>query len=129
MSTETTYSIKTIAEKFGLTPNALRFYEKEGLLPHVGRSESGIRRYTAEDMEWLSLICCLKNTGMGIKQIRQFVNLTLEGDETLPERCELLRAHKRDVEKRIEEMQQLLQKVTWKINYFEGLQKTAEEKK
>lgn len=114
------YSIKEAAEKFGLTPNALRFYEKEGLLPHVERSRSGIRRYSDEDMEWLSLICCLKNTGMGIKQIREFVNLTLEGPETLARRCQLLRDHKTEVESRIAEMQTLLQKVSWKIGYFEG---------
>ncbi|MBP3542217.1 MAG: MerR family transcriptional regulator [Clostridia bacterium] len=114
------YSIKAAAEKFGLTPNTLRFYEKEGLLPHVERSQSGIRRYTDEDLEWLSLICCLKNTGMGIKQIREFVNLTLLGPETLYQRCQLLRQHKAEVEGRIAEMQQLLQKVSWKIGYFEG---------
>lgn len=114
------YSIKAAAEKFGLTPNALRFYEKEGLLPHVERSVSGIRRYSDEDMEWLSLICCLKNTGMGIKRIREFVNLTLEGPETLARRCQLLRDHKTEVESRIAEMQTLLQKVSWKIGYFEG---------
>lgn len=114
------YSIKAAAEKFGLTPNTLRFYEKEGLLPQVERSQSGIRRYTDEDLEWLSLICCLKNTGMGIKQIREFVNLTLLGPETLGKRCQLLRQHKAEVEGRIAEMQQLLQKVSWKIGYFEG---------
>jgi len=114
------YSIKAAAEKFGLTPNTLRFYEKEGLLPQVERSQSGIRRYTDEDLEWLSLICCLKNTGMGIKQIREFVNLTLLGPETLYQRCQLLRQHKAEVEGRIAEMQQLLEKVSWKIGYFEG---------
>lgn len=123
------YSIKAAADKFGLTPNTLRFYEKEGLLPQVERSQSGIRRYTDEDLEWLSLICCLKNTGMGIKQIREFVNLTLLGPETLYQRCQLLRQHKAEVEGRIAEMQQLLQKVSWKIGYFEGQYKEYQKGK
>jgi DNA-binding transcriptional MerR regulator len=69
-------------------------------------------------MEWLSLICCLKNTGMSIKQIKHFVTLSLEGDSTLKQRCVLLQEHKKEVENQIQEMQNHLQKVTHKIEYF-----------
>ncbi|MDR2417946.1 MAG: MerR family transcriptional regulator [Treponema sp.] len=112
------YSIKEVSEKTGLAPHVLRYYENEGLLPSVARSRSGIRRYSENDLEWLSLICCLKNTGMSIKQIKNFVELSLEGDTTLQERCKLLREHKKNVEAQILEMQKHLQKVTHKIEYF-----------
>ena len=113
------YTVKVMAEKVGLKPHVLRYYEKEGLLPHVNRAKSGIRHYTDEDLEWLGLICCLKNTGMSIKQIRDFVNLSLQGPEALKERCEMLVAHKRDVEAHILEMQKQLETVTHKINFFQ----------
>jgi DNA-binding transcriptional MerR regulator len=112
------FTVRIAAEKAHLSPNALRYYEKEGLLPHVNRSKSGYRHYTEDDLEWLSLICCLKNTGMSIKQIRDFVNLSLQGPETLKDRCEMLCAHKQEVEERIAEMNRHLEKVTHKIAYF-----------
>lgn len=112
------YSVKTVAQKTNLSPHVLRYYEKEGLLPHIARSKSGIRRYTDADLEWLGLICCLKNTGMTIKQIRDFVNLSQQGPETLKARCELLLAHKKEVEVHIEEMNRHLEKVSHKIAYY-----------
>jgi len=57
------YTIKDMAEKADLKPHVLRSYEKEGFLPHISRTQSGTRRYTDEDVEWLSPVCCLKNTG------------------------------------------------------------------
>ncbi len=113
-----TYSIKEVSEKTNLKAHVLRYYEREGLLPNVSRSESGIRRYSEEDLEWLGLICCLKNTGMSIKQIREFVALSAQGKETLKQRCDMLIAHKKIVESQIEEMQNHLIKVTHKIEYF-----------
>jgi DNA-binding transcriptional MerR regulator len=101
-----------------LPPHVLRYYENEGLLPSIARSPAGIRRYSEQDMEWLGLICCLKNTGMSIKQIKHFVALSLEGDSTLKQRCALLQEHKKEVENQIQEMQRYLQKVTHKIEYF-----------
>jgi DNA-binding transcriptional MerR regulator len=112
------YTVKTAAEKANLSPNTLRYYEKEGLLPRIHRTKNGIRHYSDEDMEWLGLICCLKNTGMSIKQIRDFVNLSTQGPETLKDRCEMLIAHKREVEEHIGEMNRHLDKVTHKIAYF-----------
>ena len=114
------YSIKEVSEKTHLKAHVLRYYEKEGLLPFVSRSESGIRRYSEDDLEWLGLICCLKNTGMSIKQIKDFVELSVQGSETLKERCDLLIEHKKNVQVQIEEMKEHLKKVSHKIEYFSG---------
>ena len=112
------YSVKQVSEKTGLSAHVLRYYEKEGLLPHIQRTKSGIRHYAECDLEWLGLICCLKNTGMSIKQIKDFVDLSLKGDGTLGQRCEMLKAHKKNVEAKIEQMHKHLEKVTHKIAYF-----------
>lgn len=112
------YSMKQVSQMTGLTPHTLRYYEKEGLLPDVHRTLSGIRRFSQEDIEGLGLICCLKSTGMSIKQIREFVELSMQGDCTLQRRCEMLKLHKRHVEEEIQQMQQHLQKVTHKIAHF-----------
>ena len=121
------YSIQEACEKTGLTAHTLRFYEKEGLLTNVGRSAGGFRQYSDEDMEWLGLICCLKNTGMPLQEIARFVQLAHEGDQTLEERVELLKDHRKKLIERMEEMQQYLEKITWKVNFFSGKLETWRE--
>ena len=123
------YTIQEVSKKTGLTAHTLRSYEKEGLLSGVERTQGGFRQYTDEDLERLSLICCLKNTGMSIQEIARFVQLTHEGDHTLKERVELLREHRERVLERIEEMQKHLDKVTWKLNFFSEKLRAYEEGK
>ena len=112
------YSIHEVCERTGLTAHTLRYYEKEKLLPSVGRSAGGFRQYTDEDMESLTMICCLKNTGMSLQDIARFMELTREGDQTLRERCELLKRHRERVLERMQEMQRHLEKVSCKVEYF-----------
>ena len=123
------YTIRQVCEKTGLSAHTLRYYEREGLLPEIGRTGGGIRRYTEEDIECLSLICCLKNTGMPLQEIGEFVRLTQQGDHTLKERCRLLAKHRETVLKRMEEMQKYLDKVTGKLNYFSEKLKAYESGK
>ena len=112
------YSIREASQRTGLSAHTLRYYEKEGLLAPVERTPGGFRQYTDEDLEALGLICCLKNTGMSLQEITRFVHLTHEGDRTLRERVDLLRAHRETVIARMNEMQKYLDKVTWKLNFF-----------
>ena len=112
------YSIREACEKTGLSAHTLRYYEKEGLLPGIGRTEGGFRQYSDADLESLGLICCLKNTGMSLQEIARFIQLTHEGDHTLKDRVELLRRHREEVVERLQEIQQYLEKITWKVNYF-----------
>ena len=124
------YSIQDVSNKTGLSTHTLRYYEKEGLISGVERNQGGFRQYSEEDLERLGLIRCLKNTGMSIQEIARFVKLTHEGDHTLEERVELLREHRERVLGRMAEMQEHLDKVTWKLNFFtEKLRAYEEEQK
>ena len=69
-------------------------------------------------METLAMICCLKNTGMSLQEIAQFMTLAREGDSTLEARCEMLRKHRENVLGRMEEMQRYLDKVTCKYDCY-----------
>ena len=121
------YSIREVSKKTGLTAHTLRYYEKEGLLSGVERTQGGFRQYTDEDLERLGLICCLKNTGMPLQEIARFVQLAHEGDQTLEERVELLKNHRVQLILRMEEMQKYLDKITWKVNFFSGKLKEYQE--
>ena len=122
------YTIQDVCGRTGLSAHTLRYYEKEGLLTHVERTRGGFRQYSDDDLERLSLICCLKNTGMPLQEIARFVALTEEGEQTLPERVEMLRRHRENVIARMAEMQRYLDKVTWKLDFFSGKLRAYEEK-
>ncbi len=121
------YTIQQVCEKTGLSAHTLRYYEKEGLLTGISRSQGGFRQYSDEDLEGLGLICCLKNTGMSLQEISEFMRLTHQGDYTLKERVELLCQHRNNVVQRMAEMQRYLDKVNWKINFFTEKLRVYEE--
>ncbi|OPX46054.1 HTH-type transcriptional regulator AdhR [Ruminiclostridium hungatei] len=114
------YTIKQAAEKMNLTAYTLRYYDKEGLLPFVERDSAGNRLFTENDIEWLGLICCLKNTGMPIRKIKKFIQGALEGEHTLQSRVEMLLEHRNAVLKQMEELNKNLEKINHKINYYSG---------
>ncbi len=114
------YTIKQAAEKMKLTSYTLRYYDKEGLLPFVERDNAGNTLFSENDIEWLGLICCLKNTGMPIKQIRRFIQNALEGDHTIESRVEMLLEHRNSVLRQMEDLNKNLEKINYKINYYSG---------
>lgn len=113
------YTVSETAKKVNISPHTLRFYSKEGLLPFVDRSESGIRMFKTEDFEWLFIIDCLKKTGMPIKQIRQFIDWCLEGDSTIDQRLEMFTERQETVERQIAELQEALNVIKYKRWLYE----------
>ena len=113
------YTVGEIAKEIGLSPHTLRFYSKEGLLPFVERSESGVRMFKDSDFEWLFLIECLKKTGMSIKDIKAFIDLGMQGDGTIGQRLELFCKQKQRVEEQIAELQAQLDVIKYKCWYYE----------
>ena len=91
------------------------------LLPLIERGNGGYRHFSEQDLEWLRLVCCLRSTGMSVRQIKEFGRLNELGDSTLGERCEMLRQHKKQVEAQIAEMQEHLARVDAKIETFTEL--------
>ncbi|MBE5808699.1 MAG: MerR family transcriptional regulator [Clostridiales bacterium] len=116
-----TYSISEVAEKTNLSAYVLRYYEKEGLLPRVKRSDGGVRRYTDADLDMLGLICCLKGTGMPLKDIRTFIQLQEQGPSTLRQRCAILEERRRSIVLSMEEMQKNCDKVEHKLKVYSAL--------
>lgn len=113
------YTIGEVAKIINISPHTLRFYDKEGLLPFVERSESGIRRFKEEDFGKLMIIECLKKTGMPIKDIKTFIDWWMEGDSTIEQRLEMFRKRKEAVERQIAELQETLELLNYKCWYYE----------
>ncbi len=113
------YTVGEISKRVSIAPSTLRYYDKEGLLPFVERSKSGIRMFKDSDLEWLSIIECLKKTGMPIKEIKKFVDWCIEGDSTIEQRLELIDRRKEAVLKQIEQLKQTLDTLNYKHWYYE----------
>lgn len=113
-----TYSIGEISQRLGIATSALRYYEKEGLLPFVERTDSGIRQFTDIDLEWLIIIDSLKKTGMPLKEIRDFVTMFEEGKSTNKRRLEIVQRHKEVIKKQVEELNEILQVLDFKEEYY-----------
>ena len=112
------FTIKQVAEKFNLTEYAIRYYEREGLLSSVKRDEHGIRIFDEKSMEAISLICCLRSTGMSIAKIKNYVDLSMEGDSTLELRQQIILEQKISTEQKIDDMNKHLDMINKKLNYY-----------
>lgn len=113
------YTISQMAQKFGMEPHTLRFYEKEGIITPQ-RTSSGIRSYTDENVAQLEMAMCLKSTGMPLKDIRKYFELVRAGDETLDERLQIFKDHREHVLGEIAELQKYLCKIEHKIEWYQG---------
>ena len=114
-----TYTTAKAAEKIGISAHTLRFYDKEGLLPNVGRDEHGNRRFTDNDLQWLSLLQCLKNTGMSLKDIKRFAECTTIGDDTIDERLALFESQTENVKRQIAELKRYLNLLEYKFAFYQ----------
>lgn len=113
------YTIAQAAAKTGISIYTLRYYDKEGLLPYVKRDDKDNRVFTEEDLGWLSFILCLKNTGMSLKEIREYIKLCEEGDSTLEHRLRIFHQQKETINQRIAELEEYQKMIDYKIGFYE----------
>ncbi|MEU3945228.1 MerR family transcriptional regulator [Streptomyces sp. NPDC029526] len=112
------YTISEVAALTGLSAHTLRWYERIGLMPHVDRSQTGRRRYSNRDLDWLGLVGKLRLTGMPVADMVRYAELVRAGDHTHPERLELLTATRENVRTRIAELRGTLALLDRKIDFY-----------
>ncbi|MHC1681479.1 MAG: MerR family transcriptional regulator [Clostridiaceae bacterium] len=112
-------TITEVCKKFDLSADTLRYYERIGLLPHVNRNKSGIRDFTEEDCKWVEFIKCMRSAGLPIEVLIEYVSLFQQGDETSEARKELLIEQRDQLQIRMEDMQNTLDRLNGKIERYE----------
>ncbi|MFB5676350.1 MerR family transcriptional regulator [Paenibacillus terreus] len=122
-----TYTIKEVAEKTGVSGYTLRFYEKEGVLPHVKRDVNGVRVYSDTDIDWIETVQVLRSTGLALGEIREYVELYKGGRETLPQRKKLMMHQKSKVEDQISRLIKTLEKINYKLALFDAQEEKIEK--
>lgn len=117
-------TIAEAAERTGVSPHTLRYYERIGALrERPERAPSGHRRYTERDVSWIVLLTCLRATGMPIATMLRYAELAREGTATAAERKALLLAHRDEVVARVEELNQNLTMIDRKIESYDEIER------
>lgn len=107
-----------MAETCDVTVDTLRYYEREGLLDVIERTDGGQRRYTSHDVAWVQLLRCLRVTALPIREMRRFAELMRIGDAAIPQRVALLEEHRVTVVEQMDELQAALTRIDEKLSHY-----------
>lgn len=124
--TDMYYSIGQISEMFGLPISTIRYYDKEGLFPKLKR-ESGIRKFSDNELETLRVIDCLKKSGLEIKEIKQFMEWCSQGSDTYAQRKALFEHQRENVLAEMSRLEKTLAMLNFKCWYYETAIKDGSE--
>ena len=120
-----TYTVGEMAKMLEVPASTLRYYDKEGLLPFVARSSGGIRIFHDSDLEWLRVIGCMKKAGMSIRDIRHYIELAMQGNDTIDTRLAMFRHQREVLQAQMAELQHTMCMVDYKCWYYETAQTTG----
>ena len=112
------YTIGQVSQMTALPVSTLRYYDKEGLFPEMERT-SGIRQFTDREVSALKVIECLKNSGLEIREIKQFMQWCAQGEATYPERLELFRRQRESIEEEMERLRRAKALIEYKCWFYE----------
>ncbi len=111
--------IAEVSEKYGLSVDTLRYYERVGLIPPVHRNEGGIRDYGELDLRRVDFIKCMRSAGLPVEILIDYMGLVQQGDSTIEARKEILIEQRDLLTARMEEMQKTLDRLNYKIDVYE----------
>jgi DNA-binding transcriptional MerR regulator len=113
-------TIAEVSEQFNISSDTLRYYEKIGLIPPVRRSRSGIRDYGETDINWVEFIKCMRGAGLPIEVLTEYVQLCMQGDQTIEARKKILQEQRKQLVLKMEELKKTVDKLNYKIEKYEN---------
>lgn len=119
-------TIKEVSEMFDLSADTLRYYEKIGLIDDVERTSAGIRNYKDKDIQRIHFIKCMRNAGLSIERLKRYLDLFVEGEDTVTERKEILLSQREELIAKIQELEDTLNYLDYKINNYDCIIKQKE---
>ena len=118
-------TIKEVCDKFNLSPDTLRYYERAGVIPEVKRTKGGIRDYSEEDVKWVENAVCMRNAGVPVEMLTEYVRLFKMGNETIQARRDLLLEVQSQVQAKLDQYQATMDRLNYKISRYEEAVKTG----
>ena len=118
-------TIKEVSGRYGITQDALRYYEKSGMIPPVTRTAGGVRNYQDEDLAWVELSLCMRSAGLSVEAISEYVRLSRLGDSTIKDRLALLQNQREILLEQQRQIAGTLDRLNYKISRYEDALKTG----
>lgn len=118
-------TISEVSRKYNLSQDTLRYYERVGAIPPVRRSASGLRDYSETDCGWVELVKCMRNAGLPMEALVQYVRLMRQGDDTIAERRDILLNQRVELVKQMEVIQNALKHLDYKISRYDAALETG----
>ena len=115
------YTMKEVCTMLDMPYETLKFYCKEGLVPNVKRDKNNYRVFDEKNIGWIKGLQCLRKCGMSIKDMKQYMNLCMEGKKSVSERKEMLKVTRKDIEEKIAELQESLDYIDQKQQYYDDV--------
>lgn len=122
-------TISEVSEKYGVSQDTLRYYERVGLIPHVPRKPNGNRDYDEASCNWVEFICCMRSAGLPIEALIEYVTLYQQGDTTKESRKQILIEQRDHLAVRLAEMQAILERLNFKIAHYDRINEATESLK
>lgn len=117
-----TYTMMQTCKETDMTYQALKYYCNEGLVPNVKRDDNNRRIFDERDVKWIKDLICLKKCGMSIKEMKEYLDLCLQGPSTIPERKVMLAEKKKALQAQIAELNEYVDYIDWKQNFYDEVQ-------
>ncbi len=111
--------ISEVSKKYNISPDTLRYYEKEGLLPNVKKNASGIREYSENDCNWVEFIKCMRGAGLSIEVLAKYIELFYKGDSTKEERKNILTEERAKLIEKRDAIQATIDRLDYKIDAYD----------
>ena len=119
-------TIKEVCEKYHISPDTLRYYERVGVIPAVNRTAKGIRDYTEEDTGYVENAICMRSAGVPVEMVAEYMKLCRQGDGTFSARRDLLKEVRENILQQIAKYQKELERLEYKIARYEAAVETGE---
>lgn len=116
-------TISEVSKKYNLTADTIRYYEKEGIIPRVQRTKNGIRDFDENTCSWIEFIKCMRNAGLEIETLKQYVTLFKQGRKTIKERKMLLEEQRNKLLEKQKNINATLDRLNQKIKWYEDMEK------
>ena len=119
-------TIKEVSEKYDISSDTIRYYERIGMIPEVTRTASGIRDYQESDLSWVELVICMRKAGVSVESLIEYVKMCMQGDTTFSARLHLLQEEKEKLEEQRSQLETAMKRLDYKISRYQRAVDTGE---